>query len=216
MLTPFFTVFRSVLRIAACMLLVICAWTAILHLIPYPHETGFEALVPNVRCDPPCVMGIQPGITTSTEATHLLNAHPMVNSLRHNRHIDETGEILWDWQYRYEDLKPVGVNVIWHEEDGIIAGISIPTTVSLLEYRIRLGTPKEVRIERYPSSGDIMVREYHEGVYLTYSYRCLPNHTPRPHKQPVTILIDPGNVNVHFNGETISRHILYTNPCSSQ
>lgn len=195
------------------MAVITTSYVILLHLRPYQHPTGFEVFIPDAVCDPACILGVQPGVTTAEEAARLLAGHPMVERVRHDRR-SGGGEMWWTWIDTYDSLKPVGVNLMWYDETNVILGASMPTTVPLYEFRVRLGAPEQVLYTRYPSSGDLVVREVYPHITLTYSFRCLPGSAPRIYRQPVTVLVNPRDLRFQFEGESRQHNILHTNPCA--
>jgi hypothetical protein len=185
-----------------------------LHLRPYQYPDGFEVFIPEATCEPGCVLGVQPGVTRAADAARLLAAHPMVELVRRDAR-GSGGEIWWTWVDAYDDLKPVGVNTMWYGEDGVILGASMPTTVPLYEFRVRLGLPEGVHYTRYPSSGDVVVREDYAALSLTYSFRCTPRSSPRIYRQPVSVLVNPRNERFQFQGAPQQHNVLHGDPCQN-
>ncbi len=206
---------RTVGSIATLVTVLVGVYTAALHALPYQHPDGFSGILGDNTCDTPCVLGVQPGVTTVQEALRILNAHPMVGRVTHDmRRTGRAGEVWWDWHPDYDTLKASGLNVMWHEADGVIRGVSIPTTVPLHEYRVLLGVPDEIWAAHNPMRGEVNVREAYHNVYLAYGYRCIAQVAPAVHRQPITLVVVPDSLErSDYEDAVESRNLFYRDAC---
>lgn len=204
---------RIALRVGGALTALVLLTVAGLHLRPYRYVDGFATLLPDPACEPACVLGVQLGVHHRDEAVALLEAHPMVGSIRQGEYGDGTGEIRWRWADAYEALHSHSSNSLWYDADGIVQQATLPTAVPLMDYRLRLGLPDATQLTDYPGSNHVAVHEVYGNVHLSYGYLCIPIGAPVLHRQPVTVLVNPPRQGTAYEVTRPMDSLLYMKPC---
>ncbi len=101
-------------------------------------------LAPNGACRPPCIMGIEPGITPIEVARVKLRAHPWVAGLSGSSAGPYTSpfQVLWRWSGQQPDFIDASAEgLALGDSTGVVTSIRIQTTLSYADVWQALGPP---------------------------------------------------------------------------
>jgi hypothetical protein len=130
---------HSLLKLALFLTVLFAAAVSLIHAQPY-DDSGLRALLtPPDGCPAPCFMGIQPGLTRTDEAIHLLEAHEWVESVEQPNPLT----LLWTWsgsQPALIDTLLPGQALVSTRED-VIARLSLRTTIPTGQLEVLWGRP---------------------------------------------------------------------------
>ncbi len=142
---------------------------------PYDDGGLSALLLPTSDCTQPCWQGIQPNITTGTEAYARLQQLEPVSEL--NQNIDTiVGQIYWRWQHAggFSNLDMNDLAFIWLEND-IVRNIYLPGFRSFAEVFLVLGKPEKVFIFRDNFIGGrqmVYLAVYPQDFYVASPFSC--------------------------------------------
>lgn len=102
-------------------------------------------------CPAPCLMGIQPGVTTLPEALERLRAHEWVDTVQMHayelgaRGLRGAGWLTWTWRDNHPALidstRPGRIRFSQSLGDTVIESIGLPTTLRAWHVQRQFGTP---------------------------------------------------------------------------
>jgi hypothetical protein len=128
-------------RIAAVIVTLTLTTVGLASLQPYTNDDGLEDILPDLACDPPCVMGIQPGVTSAAEALALLDAHPLVAAIVQPEYAGEMMVAEWTWTTQVPALAQAGPSYLVFDFSGRVGAVRINTQVQPAQFHLHYGAP---------------------------------------------------------------------------
>jgi hypothetical protein len=132
-----------VLRPAIALALVFAVALAAIRAQSRNDET-LRAFLADTACTAPCLMGIQPGVTTPDKAIAILEAHPWVKRVM-GEASSPAPRIFWQWSERAPDFLEKDASGLptsyLYVQDGVIRYIRLQTDLTYGEVRLLMGAP---------------------------------------------------------------------------
>lgn len=85
---------RALWRVALLVTVIVSGYVGLLHLRPYQPPRGLPLYLPDMTCDPPCLLGAQPGVMPMHRAVAALAGHP---NIAHASREELPLSALWEW-----------------------------------------------------------------------------------------------------------------------
>ncbi len=160
-------------RIGVVLAAVILAAVGAFHLMPYTNDDGLEDLLPDLSCDPPCVMGIQPGVTSAAEALALLEAHPMVDSIVQPDYAGEMMVAQWTWSAQVPALAQAEPSYLLYDFSGRVGAVRVNTQLAPALFWLTFGPPPVTYRNYFDEAQAHVVEAYQsEQMDVYYSADC--------------------------------------------
>jgi hypothetical protein len=186
---------RLTLKLTILPALIFAALIALIRSQPYDDSQLREFLTPPEGCPAPCFMGIQPGVTTMSEALAILEDHKWVDSVSIESGYDRGGDyyyeayLYWYWNRDNPQTKSLDEDggTAYIAEGSIVQVVEIPSSISLGDIQPFAGKAQEVYLaesNRIP------------GLYNSL-IRYDANDT-----QVIVALFDPSDISALWNART--------------
>ncbi|MEZ4671899.1 MAG: hypothetical protein R3E39_28680 [Anaerolineae bacterium] len=165
---------KTLIKLSLLLLIMLTGTSMLIHAQPYDDE-GLRGLVYSEDCQPPCFMGIQPGVTSMNSVYDILSANPWVDGIT-SRFVNnyDSMAVTWTWNGRqpaiFDGERGGTVNILFTESSSkqtassIILPLNLPAGYIILllgdlppDYSGALGKGQRVYLEAsYPES-DVMI-----------------------------------------------------------
>lgn len=98
---------RVIWRVGATITVLMLLYSGLLHLRPYPPPPDLLLYLPDMTCDPPCLMNVQPGVTRMEDAASALAQHP---NIAHASREELPLSALWEWEQFASSATALGLS----------------------------------------------------------------------------------------------------------
>jgi hypothetical protein len=137
---------RLIITLIVTISLLLAVVVTLIHSQPF-DDGGFQALIFADNCSSSCLLGIQPGVTTITEARNLLEKHHLVSEWIEpvNQQADPNFALLhWRWSNnRPALLTGTNASLIYDRKTGLVITFGeMQTRLPLGEILVMLGQPR--------------------------------------------------------------------------
>ena len=186
---------RSLLHAALLLTLILVAVQLLIQAQPNHPQELQTFFTPPDGCSIPCFMGIQPGITTVSEAGIIFEAHPWIKDFEVTFDTNaREGQLVWTWSgtqpAQIRDEQPGILRIC----DSIICGLSIATRIPYGAFVLAFGHPNSGTLRSAPDNQHTLVvyTALYDPFQLDIRTRayCPPHFTAMAlHHQPVTFHI---------------------------
>ncbi len=171
------------LRVWAVMIVLVAVCVTVLQARAASYGVA-NALLPDMTCDPPCVLGLQPGVTTVQDAYAILGANPLIHSIEVNQTVSDDTIITWRWHddaHRYLSDRP-GYAMINYDAY-VISAVFYQTRLPLAAFRLRVGHADAHSYDTAPLTTTYTFRMEDgytgTGLSLNYAMQCAVADTRR-------------------------------------
>ncbi len=165
---------RIVLKMMLWMIPLLTTAMVAIRVRPYDDPDLTRLLTPE-DCSAPCFLGIQPGITTASEAVDLLENHRWVGYVEPHyiapgSGVHLRGFVYWDWKpdapiwFRSNDDTMLGHDGAFDMLDNVVQSVTVLTNVPYGAMQVMVGRPTGFSL----SFSDVVVKK---GVFVSASLR---------------------------------------------
>jgi len=164
---------RWIVQLTAAMAILTLLLVGALNLEPYRYPSGVTAILPDTTCEPACVMGIQPGVTSAAEALALLEAHPMVDSIVQPDYAGEMMVAQWTWSAQVPALAQAEPSYLLYDFSGRVGAVRVNTQLAPALFWLTFGPPPVTYRNYFDEAQAHVVEAYQsEQMDVYYSVDC--------------------------------------------